>query len=420
MRGVYRFATLGPRMDVLWNVLLWIGLLASFALAAYWTVGLSRVYQTSRKLPTARDGLVLAAPDVSVCVIVPAHNEAASIGHLVRSLRAQDHARVRFVLALDRCTDDTARIARETIGPDDRFETFEIEECPDDWAGKVNAIWTALHRSEHARKADLLLFADADTTFHPGCVRATAALMEDRGLDLLSLMSTLTTDTWFEKLIQPAAGMELMQQYPPLRASRLERRRSFANGQFILFRAEPYWAFGGHERVKDHLLEDLGISRVAAEAGLPAGLILADGVLVCRMYHSWEAFRKGWKRIYTECANRKPRRLLKSMWRVRVVYSVLPILALAGLIAGIERAGQGSLLPSVTAWAAGAALVLWSVALGWIYRLSASPLWAMPFHPFAAWRVSNILREAALDLIHDRPTEWGGRAYSRVSRDPSR
>ncbi|MDQ7012762.1 MAG: glycosyltransferase [Planctomycetota bacterium] len=403
-------------MDVIVLIVLVAGSAASAVLAVYWSVALYQVIRTMVLLPTARDGLALPVPDVSVCVVVPAHNEAKVIGNVVHSLRQQDHVRVRFVLALDRCTDDTAEIARAAAGPDERFEIFEIESCPDDWAGKVNAMWTALHRSAHARDADFLLFVDADTTLHPGCVRATAALAEHRRVDLLSLMSTLTADTWFERVVQPIAALELMRQYPPLRASRAENRRSFANGQFILFRAKPYWAFGGHERVKDHLLEDLGISRVAAEEGLAAALLNADGVLICRMYHTWTEFRKGWKRIYTECANRKPGRLKRATRRVRAIDTVLPVLAVGGALAALLTSVEPVWLRTVAAVVCLGGLAVWCVALAAIYRLSRAPLWAVVLSPLAAWRVSGILREAAMDLVHDRPTEWGGRAYSRVSR----
>ncbi len=403
-------------MSVVWLVVVLLGAAAGAVLAVYWTVGLGRIVKTITRLPTARHGLSLPTPGAPVCVVIPAHNEAAVIGNLVHSLRQQDYGPVRFVLALDRCTDDTGAIARAAVGPDERFEVFEITECPDDWAGKVNALWTALHRSAHAKAAEFLIFADADTTFHPGCVRATAALAIHHKLDLLSLMSTLTSDTWFERLIQPAAALELMQQYPPLRASRAENRRAFANGQFILFRAAPYWAFGGHETVKDHLLEDLGISRVAAEAGLAAALLNADRVLICRMYHSWAEFRKGWKRIYTECANRRPRRLTRSTWRVRIIYALLPVLAMGGLLTALLGSGSPGWLAAAAGIVCGYGLAVWLAAVSLVYHYAAAPLWAAPLHPLASWRVAGILREAAHDLIHDRPTEWGGRAYSRVSR----
>ena len=45
---------------------------------------------------------------------------------------------MRVVLALDRCTDDTASLARAEIGNDGRFEIVEIDACPSDWVGKVH------------------------------------------------------------------------------------------------------------------------------------------------------------------------------------------------------------------------------------------------------------------------------------------
>jgi hypothetical protein len=36
------------------------------------------------------------------------------------------------------------------------------------------------------------------------CVSATVGLMQERELDLLSLLSTLTCTRWFEWLVQPA------------------------------------------------------------------------------------------------------------------------------------------------------------------------------------------------------------------------
>ena len=104
----------------------------SVPLAVYWTVVCGRILQTLWSLPTGMDGIGLAErsprPDRSVVVVVPAHNEAGSIGMLIRSLREQDHERFRVVLALDRCTDATASVAAEAIGGDHRFEVTEITE----------------------------------------------------------------------------------------------------------------------------------------------------------------------------------------------------------------------------------------------------------------------------------------------------
>ncbi len=389
----------------------------SGVLVVYWVIALARIARTVTTIPTARSGLALPArpgAPPSVCVVIPAHNEERIISGLVRSLRAQDYANLRVVLALDRCTDGTLGAARGAIDGDPRFHLLEITECPPDWAGKVNALRRAAE-SPQAAEADLLLFADADTVFDPACVRATVAMLEHRALDLLSLMSTLTSSRWHEVLAQPAAGFELMRQYPLISANRDDDRRAFANGQFMLFRGAAYRAIGGHAAVRDEILEDVALARVAAQHRLRTGVFLADRLLTCRMYPDWSSFRRGWQRIYTETANCKPARLAESAWRVRLVGGVLPLFPalLLGAALTLESSDPGRV--PLAAFAALAA-VPWTVGLVWVYRLSRAPLWSFPGHVVGSWLVASILTRAARDLRRGTPMRWGGREYVRPAR----
>lgn len=402
-----------PSFDTIAMTLL---LLSSLLLAAFWLIVIHRIRKTLRQLPSARDGAESARanpPEESVCVIVPAHNESDVIEGLVRSLRAQRYAGpIRFLFALDRCTDDTERIAREAFGDDDRFEIIEIRECPADWAGKVNAIWTAVNQSETARSSDLLLFADADTIFDPDLVAAAVALLRDRDLEMLSLWSTLSVRHWFEWLVQPACGLELMYQYPLLRANRHEERRAFANGQFILFRRDAYDAMGGHEAVNEAVLEDMALARLAADRGMRAGVFYDEGMLQVRMYETWDSFYRGWKRIYIDCTKRKLTRLWKSAWRIRSTGTVLPLVVLLALV--LSAAGVGG-APAWLRWstlgASSIATMLWTGTLGWIYYKGRFPIWAMPLHPIGCWIAGTILLHALRDLKSGRPVRWGGKEY---------
>ncbi|MFT5424427.1 MAG: hypothetical protein ACI89L_002222 [Phycisphaerales bacterium] len=408
-------------MTPLWLAIPMITLcVCSAAFAAYWTIASYRIGRAFSSLPTAQDGVGLAPPNLSVCVIVPAHNEAGHIAHLVESLRAQTHEQFSVVLALDRCTDETEAVAREAIGDDPRFEIVPIAECPDDWAGKVHAAHTGYTRSGRAQSADLLLFTDADCTFAPEALNATAALLESRGLDLLSLFSSLGTRRWFEKLAQPAAGFELGRWFPLTRANAKKGqlpKRPFANGQFMLFRAAAYRALGGHgaQEIRAALLEDVAFATQYGTARRPTGLLLADGVVRCRMYETWAEFRRGWKRIYTESANRKPDRLAKAAMQLRMM-STLPLLAavcfalawlvpwedqpLAGLALGLPMLGTLS----------------WAYALIRVQRGTHAPIWMIPLWPIGGWLVAGILAEAARDLRKGVPTRWGGKDYIREAR----
>ncbi len=404
--------------------MVWLGVIASYlgigcsiGLLVYWGVGLQRIVTTSRRVPTARagDALARANPPVEpLCVVVPAHNEAHAIGSVVGSLRAQDHRAMRVVLVLDRCTDGTLRVATEAIGGDARFEVIEVTECPPGWAGKVHAVWTGVTRSAGARGAEYLLFIDADTELEPTCVSGAHATMRDRSLDMLSYLSTLSHDRWYETLVQPAASLELLRQYPLMQASRDEGRRPFANGQFMMFRASSYFAIETHEAVRDELLEDLALARRIEQARMRAGVYVAAGVMRCRMYESWSAFRRGWKRIYTEAARRRPAKLRRAAGRVVIPGTILPMCAMIGVAGSLVMFAYGDMLLGPIALAVcSLALAVFFSALVLAYRAGGAPMWAVPGYLVGAVLASRILRDAALDLETDRPTEWGGLRYSR-------
>lgn len=398
------------------TLILFVLALASIALAGYWGVVMMHVVRTIVRVPTARKGLTLAKawpatrPWPSVCVVVPAHNEEACIQTLARSLIAQDYPSLRVVFALDRCTDATADAIRHATGHDERFELLDVTSCPEDWAGKVHAIWRGVQDSRQARGAEMLLFVDADTALDPSCVRACVALMQERELGMLSLLSTLGTTHWFERIAQPAAGMELIRQYPIERANAINDRRAFANGQFILIRRNVYDTIGGHEKVKDALLEDIQIAREVANHKVRAGMFLADGMHRCQMYATSAEFDRGWKRIYIESSNRRPDRLRQQALRIRVVSVALPTLGALSVALGGAMFAPGTFAP-ITFWCGLAGVVMFAASIVACYVTGRTPLWCSIFYPMGAWRVGGILRRAASDLDNRVPVRWGGKEY---------
>lgn len=411
--------------------------LCSLVTAVYWGAMLVHFALTSRQIPTARDGLrhwpaAIGGSDRGaprVCIIVPAHNEEAVIGNLAASLAAQDYPRDRLhlVFALDRCTDGTRGVIEQAMaaaGDVDRAEIIEVTHCPEGWTGKVHAVWSAVRGSRHVAAlgpSDVLLFADADTTFDPACTRAAVALMRERRLDMLSLLSTQRVGSWFEWVVQPAACLELVRQYPLRRANSETRRRPFANGQFIMFTREAYERIGGHEPVKDEPLEDVHISRLAHAKGLRLGLFLADGMMFCRMYRDWPSFERGWKRIFIECANRKVSRLKKVGWRLRLLGAALPAAAAVGAVwAGVLWAGaapgESGLLAPIVCILSLVALAAYGAGVVLTCRASRTPLAAAAAFPAGAWLAGGLILRAAADLASGKPMLWGGREYHRARR----
>ena len=394
--------------------------LCSLTVLVYWFIAGIETLTTIWTVPTAKKGLALAdATPASqrstprVCIIIPAHDEAEVIARITQSLIKQDYPNFSVVFALDRCTDDTLPRLRAATAGDLRIEWIEIASCPADWAGKVNAVHHGATGTAAGRNAELLLFTDADTIFHPRCLTATVAMLQHQNVGMLSLLSTLTTNRWFELLLQPVAGFQMLTQFPLKRANRTgPGRRALANGQFMLFTRKCYNAIGGHTRTSGHLLEDIKLARLVLEAGFEQSLLMAHGLLICEMYRSWPQFARGWKRIFTELSGRDPRRLRKYAMRLAILNGLLPLAAWASLLAW-PLMGQFRSDPLVIATAILGALGLLchlgAMARGLLWS-GGSPFLAL-LHAPGAIGVALLLRQAAADLKSGNAIQWGGKAY---------
>lgn len=98
--------------------------------------------------------------------------------------------------------------------------------------------------------------------------------------------------------------------------------------------------------------------------------------------------------------------------------TILPLCALSLVVAAVALVPQDNLAP----WRYGlaglgcTALGTFLAAVGWAYRLSRAPIWAVPGYVVGAWLVGSLLAEAGRDLRRGTPTTWGGRSYVRENR----
>ncbi len=388
------------------------------AAAIYWLVVLGVVIAMRPRIPRIAQALAGPLPErwPRVSIIVPAHNEERVIEACARSLLASAYPDLEIIVVLDRCTDGT----RELLRPFEReanasaeggvrLRVIENDHCPEDWAGKCNAARVAAA----AATGEYFLFTDADVAFDPQLVRASvaSAIAGERGL--LSLLPTLTSDRWFERVVQPVAAMTLLRLYPIDRVNREERRRPFANGQFMLFERRVYERIGGHAAVKDDLLEDIAFARAVEAAGERGAIAVADGMLVVNMYGSLASMLTGWKRIFIEACKRKPARLRQQAARLFAVGPIAPVVQVAAIVVGALHGGP------IGAMAMGSALVgfaLQFAALAVIYRMSRSPLAGALAYPLGAFLVARALWAGARDLESGTPVRWGGRSYVLTPR----
>ncbi|MEE2895302.1 MAG: glycosyltransferase family A protein [Planctomycetota bacterium] len=374
----------------------------------YWLMVFGRMQRIARFTPRLAEGLAETGSEGRVSVVVPAHDEVRVIGRLVRTVLEQQGVDLELIIVLDRCTDGTADAIREAAAGDPRVRTLEIEECPEDWAGKCHAA----ERGAEIATGDWILFTDADVGFDPKALQAATSYAAAHDLDLLSAWTSLTAERWWEKVVQPAAAITLLRIYPPDRVNNDERPRSFANGQFMLFSRETYERIGRHAAVRERLLEDLAFAELVHAHGGRVRVVSAGPMVRTDMYSSLGSMLLGWRRILMEASKRNPRRVVTNA--VLVLGSGLaPLLCWGGIVAGSLLVGFGIDPPLGLAAIITSAfgLLAQGFTLCWIFRSGRMPLVGVLGWAVGCAMVSATLLAASRDLGARRPVRWGGREY---------
>lgn len=116
-------------------------------------------------------------------IIIPARDEAETIGATIRSLALQDYPwRFRILVVNDRRRDHTGAMAQAAGA-----EVLEGQGKAPGWSGKLYALQQGLD-AVAGRGHGFLLFTDADITHAPDSLRRLVQRAEAGQLDLVSLM----------------------------------------------------------------------------------------------------------------------------------------------------------------------------------------------------------------------------------------
>jgi cellulose synthase/poly-beta-1,6-N-acetylglucosamine synthase-like glycosyltransferase len=116
------------------------------------------------------------AGEVTVTVLIPAHNEEASLPQTLTSLKGQSHRPERIIVVADNCTDATVHLARQA-----GVEVIESVDNAKKKAGALNQALTAILPEQGDN--DIVMVMDADTQLDDGFLAgAVARFVNDRAL----------------------------------------------------------------------------------------------------------------------------------------------------------------------------------------------------------------------------------------------
>jgi chlorobactene glucosyltransferase len=275
--------------------------IALVIIAAITTINAGTFPRLDREVPKAGDA---EGSPVFVSVLIPARNEAATIGESIRQHLRQDYPAFEIIILDDNSTDGTARIARKAAEavradyerthrrpvPRARVRVLTGRPLPKGWSGKN---W-ACHQLAKAANGKILVFTDADVIWTAGALKRLITEMTYRDSDLQTVWPTQITETWTERLVVPLMGFVIV-GYLPLLAVHHIRWPIFAAamGQCLAFRRDAYTVIGGHAAVRAEVIEDVAFAKRIKRAGLRLRVADGGGVIRCRMYQNWREVRNG-------------------------------------------------------------------------------------------------------------------------------
>jgi len=345
-------------------------------------------------------------PLISICV--PARNEQRNIYSCIQTLRDQNYPNFEMIVVDDRSSDATPKILGALSKIDPRLKTIQGKSLPDGWAGKP----FALHQAARAAHGDWLCFVDADTFLEPKALTACFVKAMDTGADLFTIMTHQIMGTFWEKVLMPLVLTALSVGFSPRRVNNPRTHDAVANGQFILIKNSVYLKLGGHERIKDQIVEDKALAELVKWNGYR--LVLADGTRLVhtRMYTSLPEMWEGWtKNIYLGLRNQISLLLLGVLGSTLAVLValVLPVWPLLGFLWWLNGGGWLALAVMVKALIVWAALL---IARGKTARGMGIPAWYAWTTPLGAGIFAAMMITSAWKVLSGRGVSWKGRLYT--------
>lgn len=379
--------------------------LASGAAWAFLLVARGRFWTASRDGHIAEP---VDATDIVVEAVVPARDEAGTIGTAISSLVAQRFAgTLNVTLVDDGSVDGTADLARDAIvgfPSSARLESISARALPVGWSGKLNALESGIAHVSATRGAPTYwLFTDADIAHDPANVAALVAKAERDRLDLVSLMVRLHCESGWEALLVPAFVFFFTKLYPFAWSNDPARATAAAAGGCILLANSALERIGGLSVIADRLIDDCALANAVKSSGGKLYLGLTDTTQSVRPYDDlsplWAMVRRT---AFTQLGRSYPA-VGGAVVGMTFLYLVPPL----GTLLGLVRRERALTIAGAMAWLLMALAYTPTVRL---YRRS--PVAALGL-PLAAVLYTAMTVDSAIAHARRRGGAWKGRTYSR-------
>jgi hopene-associated glycosyltransferase HpnB len=334
-----------------------------------------------------------------VVAIIPARNEALTIGASIRSLLRQDYPGAFGIIVVDDASSDaTAAVVRSTakeLAAGHRLKIIRGTPLQPGWAGKVWAQQQGFEALAASRlQPDYVLLTDADIVHKPGALQGLVRLAIANDLALASVMARLHCRSFAERFAIPAFVYFFRMLYPFAWVADRSRHAAAAAGGCMLVKFRELQAAGGFRPISGAIIDDCALARVMKDRG-PIWLGLSDEVESIRAQEGFGPIRQMVMRSAYAELDHAPSKLALAVLGMCLTFLAPPLLALF--------APWPAAAPAAVAWLL---MALSFVPMLRFYRLNLP--WALALPLIAAVYTFWTLLSA---LAHARGTGgmWKGR-----------
>ena len=245
------------------------------------------------RIPRLSKKVALSESNPAISVIIPARNEEQNLKLILDDFKKQSLSPLEIIVVDDMSEDQTAAVAKEY-----GVCLISVHQKPEGWTGKT---WACQCGADAAGGA-LLLFLDADVRLgENGLRRLVSAYMAEPGT--ISVQPWHHTERAYEQfsmlfnLVQIAANGTALPRHSP----------EGLYGPLILISRKDYLTLGGHQSVKDCIVEDMSLGLQLAQLKLPYRIFIGDRDISFRMYAGgFKSLLEGWTKNLASGAARTP------------------------------------------------------------------------------------------------------------------
>ncbi|MDZ5711926.1 glycosyltransferase family 2 protein [Jeotgalibacillus sp. HH7-29] len=225
-----------------------------------------------------------------ISFLIPMRNEEGNAAGVIQSILDTSYANKEIIVLNDHSEDQTESIL-EQFSSD--IKVIQGKPLPEQWVGKVYACYQL---SKEAT-GDYYCFIDADVRVEPDAVLKALYLLKKNKAGLITGFPRFPAKTFLAKLLVPMQHFFVFFHLPNAVAN-FTKKPAFtaAHGAFMLFDKNAYVQSGGHETVRNSLVEDIHLTRVLKRNGYRCILSNITNSISCDMYETnaevWEGFTK--------------------------------------------------------------------------------------------------------------------------------